>query len=30
MMTSSLLIVGTIVIGTVLGALFKVLYEERQ
>jgi hypothetical protein len=30
MMTSSLLIVGTIVIGTVLGALFKVLYAERQ
>jgi hypothetical protein len=30
MMTSSLLIVGTIVIGTVLGALFKVLYAEHQ
>jgi hypothetical protein len=30
MMTSSLLIVGTIVIGTVLGTLFKVLYAERQ
>lgn len=30
MMTSSLLIVGTLVIGTIVGALFKVLYADPQ
>ncbi|MDI3466115.1 MAG: hypothetical protein OJF50_004936 [Nitrospira sp.] len=29
-MTSSLLIVGTLVIGTVLGVLFKLPYADRK